>query len=36
MYAAILFAVPDARTQLTTLAHDLGFEVTGWADALSR
>ena len=28
--------MPDARTHLTALAHDLGFEVTGWADAAPR
>ena len=28
--------MPDAHALLTTLAHDLGFEVTGWADALPR
>ena len=26
----------DARAHLTTLAHDLGFEVTGWTDAAPR
>ncbi len=26
----------DARQQLTDLAHSLGFEVTGWADAAPR
>ncbi|WP_424951975.1 tRNA epoxyqueuosine(34) reductase QueG [Deinococcus sp.] len=28
--------MPNARTHLTDLAHSLGFEVTGWADALPR